>query len=166
MFSITLLRLRISFTSFSVSFLLMSTTLSLPPLPAILFSHSSRNFTSVALAESLVTLPSSAYSPILFAAVAGDPLLALLEELHLGGLGGVPGHVAELCVLTDLVCRRCRRSSSRTPRGTSPRWPWRSPWSRCRALRTHRSCLPPLPAILFSHSSRNFTSVALAESLV
>merc|ERR1719237_1390590 len=51
MFSTTLLRLRISFTSFSDSFLLISTTFSLPPLPAILFSHSSRNFTSVAFAE-------------------------------------------------------------------------------------------------------------------
>merc|ERR1719435_273463 len=76
-FSMTLLRLRISLTSFSDTVLLMSTTFSFPPLSAILFSHSSRNLTSVALAESLVTLPSSAYSPILLGGLAhtGSPLM-------------------------------------------------------------------------------------------
>merc|ERR1719309_494742 len=65
-----------SFASASCSFLLMSTYLSLPPFSFIRPSTTLTNSTSSALTLSLVTFPSSAYSPILFGGLAqmGSPL--------------------------------------------------------------------------------------------
>merc|ERR1719195_1197268 len=74
--STTWLRLFSSLTSTSDSFLLTSTILSLPPLVLFLPSHSPRKAFSCSLMMSLVTPPSSAYSPILLAGRAqiGVPL--------------------------------------------------------------------------------------------
>merc|ERR1719225_1887911 len=74
--STTWLRLFSSFTSTSDCFLLMSTTFSLPSFMLFLASTSPRNFFSWSLMMSLVTAPSSAYSPILLGGLmhTGSPL--------------------------------------------------------------------------------------------
>merc|ERR1719195_493471 len=74
--STTWLRLLSSFTSTSDCFLLMSTTFSLPSFMLFLASTSPRNFFSWSLMMSLVTAPSSAYSPILLGGLmhTGSPL--------------------------------------------------------------------------------------------
>merc|ERR550532_956788 len=74
--SITSWRVTISLTSISLSFFATSITLILPPAPAALFASSAANSTSSALTLARVTLPSSAYSPILFGGLAqtGLPL--------------------------------------------------------------------------------------------
>merc|ERR1711936_1146423 len=68
--SIAWLRLLGSFTSTSDSFLLTSTTFSLPPLVLFLPSHSPAKAASCSLMMSLVMAPSSAYSPILLGGLA------------------------------------------------------------------------------------------------
>merc|ERR1719150_575034 len=65
-FSITSWRVVSSFTSTSSSFLETSTYLSLPPFDSTRPVTTFKNSVSSALRPSLVTFPSSAYSPILF----------------------------------------------------------------------------------------------------
>merc|ERR1719333_198228 len=74
--SMVALRVLMLFTSISLAFLLMSTYFSLPPLASARSLHVLMKLTSCSLMLSLVTLPSSAYSPILLGGLAqrGSPL--------------------------------------------------------------------------------------------
>merc|ERR1719333_333635 len=69
-FSTWALRVLMSLTSISLAFLLMSTYLSLPLFSSALALQVFRKATSCSLTESRVTLPSSAYSPILLGGLA------------------------------------------------------------------------------------------------
>merc|ERR1712106_470171 len=96
--SMTLLRVTSSLTSTSFSALLMSTNLSLPPFSLARPSITLINSSSSAFAESRVTFPSSAYSPILFGGRAqmGSPLTYTfgswrrLNQMIFPSLGYVP----------------------------------------------------------------------------
>merc|ERR1719415_327861 len=73
--SMVALRVLMLFTSISLAFLLMSTYFSFPPLASARSLQVLMKLTSCSLMLSLVTLPSSAYSPILLGGLAqrGSP---------------------------------------------------------------------------------------------